>query len=92
MQPIDYGNLNKLYDNFVPQKELSAKQTYSPSSVSKISSEESSSKTKPSMTSMPSVNPMFVDLNEMEKYFKTLYELLEINCKRESIFYTSKEE
>ncbi|GJV85729.1 hypothetical protein Tco_1525627 [Tanacetum coccineum] len=96
IQPIDYGKLNKLYDNFVPQKELSAEQTYSPSScissVSKISSEESSSKTKPSMASMPSVNPMFVDLNEMEKYFKTLYELLEINCKRESIFYTSKEE
>ncbi|GJZ55632.1 hypothetical protein Tco_0610825 [Tanacetum coccineum] len=44
------------------------------------------------MASMPSVNPMFVDLNEMEKYFKTLYELLEINYKRESIFYTSKEE
>ncbi|GJT88146.1 hypothetical protein Tco_1069863 [Tanacetum coccineum] len=96
IQPIDYGKLNKLYDNFVPQKELSAEQTYSSSScisyVSKISSEESSSKTKPSMASMPSVNPMFVDLNEMEKYFKTLYELLEINCKRESIFYTSKEE
>ncbi|GKA32535.1 hypothetical protein Tco_0718902 [Tanacetum coccineum] len=96
IQPIDYGKLNKLYDNFVPQKELSAEQTYSPSScissVSKISSEESSSKTKPSMSSMPSVNPMFMDLNEMEKYFKTLYELLEINCKCESIFYTSKEE
>ncbi|GJQ99707.1 hypothetical protein Tco_0522692 [Tanacetum coccineum] len=78
------------------KKKLSAEQTYSPSScisfVSKISSKESSSKTKQGMTSMPSVNPMFVDLNEMEKYFKTLYELLEINCKRESIFYTSKEE
>ncbi|GKA68471.1 hypothetical protein Tco_0768388, partial [Tanacetum coccineum] len=24
IQPIDYGKLNKLYDNFVPQKELSA--------------------------------------------------------------------
>ncbi|GJT29231.1 hypothetical protein Tco_0909506 [Tanacetum coccineum] len=96
IQPIDYGKLNKLYDNFVPQKELSAEQTYSlssyRSSVLKISSEESSSKTKPSMASMPSVNPMFVDLNEMKKYFKTLYELLEINCKRESILYMSKEE
>ncbi|GKD40479.1 hypothetical protein Tco_1260686 [Tanacetum coccineum] len=96
IQPIDYEKLNKLYHNFVPQKELSTEQTYSPSScisfVSKISFEESSSKTKASMASMPSVNPMFIDLNEMEKYFKTLYELLEINCKRESIFYTSKEE
>ncbi|GJT25687.1 reverse transcriptase zinc-binding domain-containing protein [Tanacetum coccineum] len=90
IQPIDYGKLNKLYDNFVPQKELPAQQTYV--SSSSVSSEESSSKTKPSMASMPSVNPMLVDLNEIEKYFKTLYELLEMNCKRESIFYTSKEE
>ncbi|GJQ93204.1 hypothetical protein Tco_0004343 [Tanacetum coccineum] len=42
--------------------------------------------------SMPSANPMLVDLNEMENVFKKLYELLEKNCKRESIFYTSKEE
>ncbi|GJW08464.1 putative nucleotidyltransferase, ribonuclease H [Tanacetum coccineum] len=87
IQPINYGKLNKLYENFVPQKELSAEQTYSPSScissISKISSEESSSKTKPRMASMPNVNPMFVDLNEMEKYFKTLYELLEINLEND---------
>ncbi|GJV39632.1 hypothetical protein Tco_1418072 [Tanacetum coccineum] len=44
------------------------------------------------MASMPSANPMLVDLNEMENVFKKLYELLEKNCKRESIFYTSKEE
>ncbi|GJY94721.1 hypothetical protein Tco_0511082 [Tanacetum coccineum] len=44
------------------------------------------------MASMPSVNPMLVDLNEMEKKFKTLFELLEKNSKRESIFYTSLEE
>ncbi|GKA80631.1 hypothetical protein Tco_0787323 [Tanacetum coccineum] len=96
IQPIDYGKLNKLYDNFVPQKDLSAEQTYFPSScissVSKISSEEFSSKTKPSMASMPSASPMLVDLNEMEKYYRTLFVLLEKNCKRESIFYTSKEE
>ncbi|GJU01942.1 hypothetical protein Tco_1112280 [Tanacetum coccineum] len=35
---------------------------------------------------------MLVDLNEMENVFKNLFELLEKNCKRESIFYTSKEE
>ncbi|GKC26963.1 hypothetical protein Tco_1034257 [Tanacetum coccineum] len=72
------------------EKKLTAEQTYV--SSSSISSEESSSKTKPSMTSMPSVNPMLVDLNEMEKYFKTLYELLEMICKRENFFYTSKKE
>ncbi|GJT36254.1 hypothetical protein Tco_0926673 [Tanacetum coccineum] len=44
------------------------------------------------MASMPSANPMLVDLNEMENVFKKLFELLEKNCKRESIFYTSKEE
>ncbi|GKA18049.1 hypothetical protein Tco_0697886, partial [Tanacetum coccineum] len=79
---------NKLYDNFVPQKELSAEQTYFPSSF--ISSEESSSKTKPSMASMPSVNLMLVDLNEMEKKFKSLFELLEKNSKPESISYVFK--
>nr|GEU80980.1 outer membrane protein porin [Tanacetum cinerariifolium] len=44
IKPIDYGKLNKLYDNFVPQKYLSAEQTYFPSSF--ISSEEISSETK----------------------------------------------
>ncbi|GKE40145.1 hypothetical protein Tco_1463550 [Tanacetum coccineum] len=76
IKPIDYGKLNKLYDNFVPQKELSAEQTYFPSSF--ISSEEFSSETKPSMASMPSANPML--------------ELLEKNSKRASIFYTSPKE
>ncbi|GJT03384.1 hypothetical protein Tco_0824553 [Tanacetum coccineum] len=90
IKPIDYEKLNKLYDDFVPQKELSAQQTYFSSSF--ISSEKVSSETKPSMASMPSANPMFMDLNEMENVFKKLFELLEKNCKRESIFYTSKEE
>ncbi|GKB48321.1 hypothetical protein Tco_0899074 [Tanacetum coccineum] len=87
IKPIDYGKLNKLYDDFVPQKEFSAKQTYFPSScissVSKISSEEFSSKTKPSMASMPSANPMLVDLNEMENIFQTLFELIQKICKRD---------
>ncbi|GJR80939.1 hypothetical protein Tco_0151724 [Tanacetum coccineum] len=56
IKPIDYTKLNKLYDDFVPQKELSAEQTYFPSSF--ISSEKVSSETKPSMASMPSANPM----------------------------------
>ncbi|GJW19998.1 hypothetical protein Tco_0027434 [Tanacetum coccineum] len=81
IQPIDYGKLNKLYDNFVPQKELSAKQTNFPSSC--ISSEEFSSKTKPSMGSMPSANPMLVDLNEMENIFQTLFKLIQKICKRD---------
>ncbi|GJR98062.1 hypothetical protein Tco_0270236 [Tanacetum coccineum] len=86
IQPIDYRKLNKFYDSFVPQNDLSAEQTYFPSScissVSKISSEEFSSNTKPSMASMPSVNPMLVDLNEMENIFQTLFELIQNICKR----------
>ncbi|GJQ92326.1 hypothetical protein Tco_0003465 [Tanacetum coccineum] len=39
------------------------------------------------MASIPSANPMLVDLNEMENVFKKLFELLEKNCKRESIFF-----
>ncbi|GJU70488.1 hypothetical protein Tco_1256747 [Tanacetum coccineum] len=70
IKPIDYRKLNKLYDDFVPQKELSAEQTYFPSSF--ISSKKVSSETKPSMASMPSANPMLVDLNEMENVFKKL--------------------
>ncbi|GJV25706.1 hypothetical protein Tco_1378401 [Tanacetum coccineum] len=87
---IDYKQINALYKDFVPQKELSAEQTYFPSSF--ISSEEFSSETKPSMASMHSANPMLVDLNEMENVFKKLFELLEKNSKRASIFYASTEE
>nr|GEV67908.1 reverse transcriptase domain, reverse transcriptase zinc-binding domain protein [Tanacetum cinerariifolium] len=90
IKPTDYEKLNKLYDNFVPRQELSAEQTYFSSSFT--SSEEISSGTKPSMASMPSANPMLVDLNEIEHVFQKLFELLEKNSKRESIFYTSPEE
>ncbi|GJR20210.1 hypothetical protein Tco_0968737 [Tanacetum coccineum] len=96
IQPIDYEKLNKLYKDFVPQKERSAEQTYFSSScissVSKTSSEKFASKTKPSMASMPSANPMLVTLIQMDKYYRNLLGLLEKNHKRESIFYTSKEE
>ncbi|GJS44735.1 hypothetical protein Tco_0594856 [Tanacetum coccineum] len=78
------------------QKERSAEQTYFSSScissVSKTSSEKFASKTKPSMASMPSANPMLVNLIKMDKYYRNLLGLLEKNRKRESIFYTSKEE
>ncbi|GJV47424.1 reverse transcriptase domain-containing protein [Tanacetum coccineum] len=44
------------------------------------------------MASMPSANPMLVTLIQMDKYYRNLLGLLEKNHKRESIFYTSKEE
>ncbi|GJX36487.1 hypothetical protein Tco_0248044 [Tanacetum coccineum] len=79
IKPTDYEKLNKLYDDFIPQKEPSTKQTYFPSSF--ISSKEFSFEKKSSMTSMPSANLMLVDLNEMENVFKKLFELLEKNSK-----------
>nr|GEW81259.1 hypothetical protein [Tanacetum cinerariifolium] len=44
------------------------------------------------MASMPSANPMLVDLNEMENVFQIFFELLEKNSKQESILYTSLKE
>nr|GEV58355.1 outer membrane protein porin [Tanacetum cinerariifolium] len=44
------------------------------------------------MSSMPSTNSVLVDLNEIENVFQKLFELLENNFKRESIFYTYPEE
>ncbi|GJU92659.1 hypothetical protein Tco_1317415 [Tanacetum coccineum] len=95
---IDYNKLNALYDDFVPQKELSDEQKYFPSSFissevhSNESSPSSSSETKPTKKSMPSANPILVNLNQMENDFQKVLELLQTASKRESIFYTSPEE
>ncbi|GJU35403.1 hypothetical protein Tco_1183757 [Tanacetum coccineum] len=95
---LELSVLNALYEDFVPQEEFSAEQKYFSSSFissqnsSKESSTSSSSETKPTVTPMPSENPMLVDLNKMENDFKTLFALLQTNSKRESIFYTSLEE
>ncbi|GKC05957.1 hypothetical protein Tco_0997567 [Tanacetum coccineum] len=85
---IDYNKLNALYEDFVPQKELSAEQKYFSSSYisfekpSNASSPYSSSETKPTMTPLPSANPMLVDLNKMENVFNTLFQLMRTNSKR----------
>ncbi|GKE38436.1 hypothetical protein Tco_1461841 [Tanacetum coccineum] len=95
---IDYKKLNALYEDFVPQKELSNEQKYFPSSFissenySNASSPYSSSRTKPTVEPMPSANPLKLGLNKMENDFKTLFALLQTNSKRESIFYASPEE
>ncbi|GJT42695.1 integrase, catalytic region, zinc finger, CCHC-type containing protein [Tanacetum coccineum] len=79
---IDYKKLNALYEDFVLQEEFSAEQKYFSSSFissensSKASSSSSSSETKPTVTPMPSANPMLVDLNQIENDFKTLFELI----------------
>ncbi|GJW38970.1 hypothetical protein Tco_0064815 [Tanacetum coccineum] len=69
---IEYKKLNVLYEDFVPQKELSAEQKYFSSSFisyensSNASSPYSSFETKPTVTPMASANPMLVDVNKME--------------------------
>ncbi|GKE63221.1 hypothetical protein Tco_1513588 [Tanacetum coccineum] len=82
------------------KKDILEDATKSQIKISFISSEDhskeissySSSKTKPTQKSMPSTNPILVDLNQMENDFQKLFELLENTSKRESIFYTSPEE
>ncbi|GJR82150.1 hypothetical protein Tco_0152935 [Tanacetum coccineum] len=95
---MKYTRLNDIYDDFVPQKELSDEQKYfSPSFISSEnpsneSSSDSSSETKPTNKPMLSANPILVDLNQMENDFQKLFEMLKTASKRESIFYTSPEE
>ncbi|GJS58987.1 hypothetical protein Tco_0653771 [Tanacetum coccineum] len=76
IQPIDYEKLNKLYKDFVPQKERSAEHTYFSSScissVSKTSFEKFASKTKTRWLTMPSaINACEFDLN-MANYYRNL--------------------
>ncbi|GJS84758.1 hypothetical protein Tco_0751299 [Tanacetum coccineum] len=90
---IDYNKLNALYEDFVPQKELSAEQKYFSSTFipfensSNANTSTSPSETKPPVASMPSSNPMKLYLEQMENEFKKLFALLQTNSKRESIFY-----
>ncbi|GJX51948.1 retrovirus-related pol polyprotein from transposon TNT 1-94 [Tanacetum coccineum] len=78
---IDYTRLNALYDDFVPQKELSNEQKFPPSVISSEnpsnkSSSDSSSETKPTNKPMPSANPILVDLNQMETDFQKLFKIM----------------
>nr|GEU93690.1 integrase, catalytic region, zinc finger, CCHC-type, peptidase aspartic, catalytic [Tanacetum cinerariifolium] len=87
---IDYQQINALYKDFVPQKELSAEQKYFPSSF--IPSDKNSKATNSIPTSMPSESPLIIELDKMRSCFQKLSELIQKNCKRASIFYTSLEE
>ncbi|GJU27940.1 integrase, catalytic region, zinc finger, CCHC-type containing protein [Tanacetum coccineum] len=86
---IDYAQINALYKDFVPQKELSAEQKYFPSSF--IPSDKNSNATPSIPASMPSESPLIIELDKKNSYQK-LSELIQKNCKRASIFYTSPEE
>ncbi|GKB37778.1 integrase, catalytic region, zinc finger, CCHC-type containing protein [Tanacetum coccineum] len=82
--------INALYKDFVLQKELSAEQKYFPSSF--IPFYKTSNATSSIPASMPSESPLIIQLDKMKNCFQTLSELIQKNCKRASIFYTSPEE
>ncbi|GJS46586.1 retrovirus-related pol polyprotein from transposon TNT 1-94 [Tanacetum coccineum] len=75
---IDYKKLNALYEDFVPQKELSAKQKYFSSSFissknsSNASSPYSSSETKPTVTPMPRRKALDDDDGDMLMFISSL--------------------
>ncbi|GJV14958.1 integrase, catalytic region, zinc finger, CCHC-type containing protein [Tanacetum coccineum] len=73
-----------------PQKELSAEQKYFPSSF--IPSDNTSNATSSIPASMPSESPLIIQLDKMKNCFQSLSELIQKNCKRASIFYTSPKE
>ncbi|GJZ55654.1 hypothetical protein Tco_0610847 [Tanacetum coccineum] len=64
---IDYAQINALYKDFVPQKELSAVQKYFPSSF--IPSDKISNATPSIPTSMPSESPLIIELDKIKKWF-----------------------
>ncbi|GJS05762.1 hypothetical protein Tco_0322270 [Tanacetum coccineum] len=74
-------------EDFVPQK---PEQKYFPSSF--IPSDKTSNATSSIPTSIPSESPLIIQLDKIKNYFQTLSELIQKNCKRASIFYTSPEE
>ncbi|GKF61085.1 hypothetical protein Tco_0181139, partial [Tanacetum coccineum] len=85
IQPIDYEKLNKLYKDFVPQKEHSAEQThFSSSYIPFVNILE----TKTMSSELPLINELF----NIKVGFEKLFLLIKQNSKRASIFYTSPAE
>ncbi|GJQ96918.1 integrase, catalytic region, zinc finger, CCHC-type containing protein [Tanacetum coccineum] len=82
---INYKKLNALYEDFVPQKELSVEQKYFPSS-------SIPSVKIPVSKNMPSESPLIKELDKIKGCFEKLSLLIQQNCKRASIFYTSPAE
>ncbi|GKA77048.1 hypothetical protein Tco_0783509 [Tanacetum coccineum] len=82
---INYKQLNALYEDFVPQKEHSVEQKYfSSSSIPSVKISVSKD--------MPSESPFIKELDKIKGYFEKLSVLIQQNCKRASIFYTSPAE
>ncbi|GJV38938.1 retrovirus-related pol polyprotein from transposon TNT 1-94 [Tanacetum coccineum] len=68
--------------NFVPQKKLSGEQKY-------FSSSSIPSAKIPVSKDMPSDSPLIKELDKIKGCFEKLSLLIQLNCKRASIFYTS---
>ncbi|GKC21219.1 hypothetical protein Tco_1023369 [Tanacetum coccineum] len=82
---INYKQLNALYKDFVPQKELFVEQKYFPSSsipLVKI----------PVSKNMPCESPLIKELDKIKGCFEKLSLVIQRNYKRASIFYTSPAE
>ncbi|GJR10496.1 hypothetical protein Tco_0793148 [Tanacetum coccineum] len=77
--------LEDAFKNFVPQKELSVEQKYFPSS-------SIPSVKIPVSKNMPSESPLIKELDKIKVGFEKLSLLIQQNCKRASIFYTSPAE
>ncbi|GJU60368.1 retrovirus-related pol polyprotein from transposon TNT 1-94 [Tanacetum coccineum] len=82
---INYKKLNALYKDFIPQKELSVEQKY-------FSSSSIPSVKIPVSKNMPSESPLIKELDKIKVCFEKLSLLIQQNCKRASIFYTSPAE
>ncbi|GJT39846.1 retrovirus-related pol polyprotein from transposon TNT 1-94 [Tanacetum coccineum] len=77
--------LEDAFKNFVPQKELSVEQKY-------FSSSSIPSVKIPVSKNMPSESPLIKELDKIKVCFEKLSLLIQQNCKRASIFYTSPAE
>ncbi|GJU70823.1 hypothetical protein Tco_1262228 [Tanacetum coccineum] len=84
---IDYQQINALYKDFVPQKELSAEQKYFPSSF--IPSDKTSNATSSIPASMPNqVKPI---VNELQFYFEFFRKLFQRDIKEMKDVFESTE-
>ncbi|GKE45973.1 hypothetical protein Tco_1473257 [Tanacetum coccineum] len=68
MIQLDYAKLNKLYESFVPQKEISTDQTYlSPLSTSNVNPESSPQKSSLPLKKMPKESQLLKLFVNLEK-------------------------
>ncbi|GJX99172.1 hypothetical protein Tco_0356191 [Tanacetum coccineum] len=94
MIPLDYLKLNKLYESFVPQKEVSAKRTYlSPSFTSNVSPASSSQNSNLPSKKMPNESQLLKLFINLDNKIKELGKLINIHHymdRDKSFFYDNK--